>query len=161
MTQRNENHKIVVCVSGGGRSLRNLLEKEENYSYKVAGVVCSNPKSKSASIAPSFNLPMFLGFFPLEHQTDAYTNNAERLNLFLSEINPKIIVLAGFLRPFPVSILGQTDTNQLIINIHPSLLPHYGGKGMFGDKVHQAVLNSKDQTTGATVHHVTDVYDEG
>ena len=121
MTQRNENHKIVVCVSGGGRSLRNLLEKEENYSYKVAGVVCSNPKSKSASIAPSFNLPMFLGFFPLEHQTDAYTNNAERLNLFLSEINPKIIVLAGFLRPFPSVFWARL----IPINSSSTFTPHY------------------------------------
>ena len=77
----------------------------------------------------------------------------------LKEKAPDLIVLAGFLWKFPEHILDEFP-NQ-VINIHPALLPKYGGKGMYGMHVHQAVLDNKEQETGITIHYVNEHYDEG
>src|SRR5690606_30518274 len=69
------------------------------------------------------------------------------------------IVLAGFLRKIPDAIIHQYDNR--IINIHPALLPKFGGKGMYGDRVHKAVLEQGEQETGITIHLVNEHYDEG
>lgn len=77
----------------------------------------------------------------------------------LKDINPDIIVLAGFLLKFPEIILKEFHNK--VINIHPALLPKYGGKGMYGSNVHQAVLNNNEEETGITIHYVNENYDEG
>jgi phosphoribosylglycinamide formyltransferase 1 len=74
-------------------------------------------------------------------------------------INPDLIVLAGFLLQIPQSLAQFFEFK--IINIHPALLPKYGGKGMYGNYVHQAVLENKEQETGITIHYVNENYDEG
>ena len=74
------------------------------------------------------------------------------------EIKPDIIILAGFLLKIPHSII---DLNYPIINIHPSLLPKYGGKGMYGSRVHDAVIKNKETISGITIHRVNINYDEG
>ncbi|MBT7282945.1 MAG: phosphoribosylglycinamide formyltransferase, partial [Elusimicrobiaceae bacterium] len=75
----------------------------------------------------------------------------------LKEIKPDLICLAGYLLKIPQQILEICP----IMNIHPALLPNYGGKGMYGAKVHQAVLDSGDKTTGVTVHFIDEEYDKG
>ena len=77
----------------------------------------------------------------------------------LLEINPDLIVLAGFLLKFPAHIVAAYPDK--IINIHPALLPKYGGKGMYGMHVHRAVLANNEQETGITIHYVNEQYDEG
>ena len=80
-------------------------------------------------------------------------------SLKLQSFRPDLIVLAGFLLQFPDKIITQFPDK--IINIHPALLPKYGGKGMYGKHVHQAVLEHKEEETGITIHFVNEHYDEG
>ena len=77
----------------------------------------------------------------------------------LNQYKPDLIVLAGFFMKFPEHIIKEYPNK--IINIHPALLPNYGGKGMYGMHVHQAVLKNKDKQTGITIHYVNENYDEG
>ena len=77
----------------------------------------------------------------------------------LHEIQPNLIVLAGFLLKFPESIINLFPNK--VINIHPALLPKYGGKGMYGMNVHKAVLENNEEETGVTIHYVNEHYDEG
>src|SRR5690606_22240890 len=77
----------------------------------------------------------------------------------LKEIKPDLIVLAGFLLKFPEIILKEFPNK--VINIHPALLPKYGGKGMYGNFVHEAILKNKEAETGITIHYVNENYDEG
>ena len=87
-------------------------------------------------------------------KTDNYENILYEI---LKEIKPDLICLAGYLLKIPQQILEICP----IMNIHPALLPNYGGKGMYGAKVHQAVLDSGDKTTGVTVHFIDEEYDKG
>lgn len=84
---------------------------------------------------------------------------SSRLSAAVQSFRPDYIVLAGFLRRVPSAIV--TEFKGRIYNTHPSLLPKYGGKGMYGTKVHQAVIAAGDAETGVTLHHVTENYDEG
>ncbi len=77
----------------------------------------------------------------------------------LQKVNPDLIVLAGFLKKIPIEIINEFKYR--IINIHPSLLPKYGGKGMYGAKVHEKVIENNERETGFTVHYVDQNYDEG
>ena len=77
----------------------------------------------------------------------------------LQNVNPDLIVLAGFLKKIPADIINKF--NKRIINIHPSLLPKYGGNGMYGQKVHEKVIENKEKETGFTIHYVDKNYDEG
>ena len=77
----------------------------------------------------------------------------------ISELKPDLIVLAGFLWKFPEHIIAEYPNK--IINIHPALLPKYGGKGMYGMKVHQTILDNKEKETGITIHYINEHYDEG
>lgn len=99
-----------------------------------------------------------------KHQITTHIFNKEELNdetvlALVNQYNPDLIILAGFLLKFPEHII-QKYPNK-IINIHPALLPSYGGKGMYGMHVHEAVLANKEQYTGITIHYVNENYDEG
>jgi phosphoribosylglycinamide formyltransferase-1 len=85
--------------------------------------------------------------------------NSEVLLNYLMEIQPDLIILAGFLLKFPSNCI-EAFPNK-IINIHPALLPKYGGKGMYGMNVHRAVVENKEAETGITIHYVNENYDEG
>jgi phosphoribosylglycinamide formyltransferase 1 len=150
-----KRQSIVVAVSGGGRSLANLLALEALPStrFQVKGVIASNPECGGVKIAESAQLPVFVGRFSQK----SLPSEAAALQIWLEAINPQLIVLAGFLKVFPI----LAPWAKSIINIHPALLPKHGGKGMFGDRVHAAVLDAKEQVSGATTHFVTEKYDEG
>ena len=83
----------------------------------------------------------------------------KRILTDLRKVNPDLIVLAGFLKKIPTDIIDEYK--HRIINIHPSLLPKYGGKGMYGAKVHEKVIENNERETGFTVHYVDQNYDEG
>jgi len=146
---------IAVAVSGGGRSLANLLEYERKgqAKYKITCVITSKHDCKGVTIAENAGLPVFFHKFPLRQ--DQELNNG--LDSFLKRHNAAWIVLAGFLRPLPI----LSEWKSKIVNIHPALLPKFGGKGMYGHHVHNAVLAGNEAVSGATVHFVNEKYDDG
>ena len=94
----------------------------------------------------------------LSFNKTAFTETDDVLNI-LKVNKPDLIILAGFLWKFPEKILK--DFPNKVINVHPALLPKFGGKGMYGMHVHQAVINNKETETGITIHYVNENYDEG
>lgn len=144
--------KIVIFASGSGSNAEKIiLHFENNSSVNVAGVFSNNLNAKVLERALSHNVPTFV--FNKEE-----LNTGEVLQQ-LNEIQPDLIVLAGFLLKFPEDII-HAYLNK-VINIHPALLPKYGGKGMYGINVHKAVLENKEKETGITIHYVNEHYDEG
>lgn len=146
--------RIAVAVSGSGRSLANFMQAQKSgRSFVVGAVIASRQDCYAVSIAKENNIPVFFGSFKPQHlpmlQPALYD--------WLSEQKIDWIALAGFLKPFPV----DDKWANRVVNIHPALLPHYGGKGMYGDHVHRAVLANKEKWSGATVHFVNERYDEG
>ncbi|HUH34475.1 MAG TPA: phosphoribosylglycinamide formyltransferase [Moheibacter sp.] len=145
--------EIAVFVSGNGSNLQNIIDaiasnklQNVNIAMVIADRFCYGIER-----ALDHDLPTYLLEDRLNFSEDADHN--------LTDENIDLIVLAGFL-----SILSPEFTKKWtkkIINIHPSLLPKYGGKGMYGTKVHQAVLDAKEKISGATVHYVTAGVDEG
>lgn len=147
------NNRVAVAISGAGRSLKNLIQQQFSYKYEIAAVISSSPKAVGNSIAQDFDLPLLVGDF----KTPISTEENDKLAAFLKEQNISWICLAGFLKPFP--ILRQYKSK--IINIHPSLLPKFSGHGMYGMKVHRAVLDAQESHTGASIHFVNEKYDDG
>jgi phosphoribosylglycinamide formyltransferase-1 len=147
------NPKIIVAVSGKGRLLQSLFESQSHFRYAICGVIASNGNCGALEIAKTHNVPVFVG----DYSKEGLADTAEKQKLFLETHAPGLIVLAGFLKKFPVGD-GQ---DPVAINIHPALLPKYGGPGFYGMKVHEAVWAAKESDSGATVHLVNDQYDEG
>jgi folate-dependent phosphoribosylglycinamide formyltransferase PurN len=149
----NTRIPVAVCVSGGGRSLENLLQRQNAARWYVALVVSSSEICGANAIAEKHGIPLFVGDF----SKSSSLVTAVRLEQKLLEFKIEWIVLAGFLKMFPI----LSGYKNRIINIHPALLPKFGGKGMHGIHVHKAVLQSGDRVSGATVHIASDQYDQG
>lgn len=145
--------QIAVAVSGGGRSLKNLLAHQATAPWTVACVVSSSPDCGAVGLAREHHIPLFTGDFSKSRRDET----RRELAAFLEQHQIKWIVLAGFLKLFPTLDAWQNH----VINIHPALLPKFGGKGMHGHHVHEAVLAAKESVSGATVHFVNERYDEG
>lgn len=145
--------KIAVGVSGGGRSLQNLLREEPKHAYEVVLVFSSSGEVAANDVALAAGLPLVIEDFSLKNHEIA----KKRLYNAAREHHVDLIVLAGFLKLLPID---HTWPGK-IINIHPALLPKFGGKGMHGHHVHKAVLESHEEISGATVHFVNERYDEG
>ena len=144
--------KIVLFASGSGTNAENIiLYFNQKLTAKVVSVFCNNPNAKVLDRAKNLNVPTVV--FSKDELNSGFVLKK------LDEYKPDIIVLAGFLWQFPTSIIEKYPNS--IINIHPALLPKYGGKGMYGMKVHAAVLENKEPETGITIHHVNEHYDEG
>jgi phosphoribosylglycinamide formyltransferase 1 len=143
---------IVLFASGSGTNVENIIVYfNQNPIAKVVSVFCNNPNAKVIERAIKQHVPVVV--FSKEDFTSNLILNK------LKEYQPDLIVLAGFLLKFPSSII-EKYSNQ-IINIHPALLPKYGGKGMYGMRVHAAVIENNESETGITIHHVNEHYDEG
>lgn len=143
--------KIVLFASGSGTNVENIARYfQDSKTIKVQAVFCNNQNALVLEKTKQFHIPTFV-FTKAELQSEIVLNK-------LQEYQPDLIVLAGFLLQFPLSIINKFP---LIINIHPALLPKYGGKGMYGMNVHRAVLENKESETGITIHYVTENYDEG
>ncbi|GGF09765.1 formyltetrahydrofolate-dependent phosphoribosylglycinamide formyltransferase [Chishuiella changwenlii] len=144
--------KIAVFVSGGGTNLQNIIDAVEDGT--LPNVEISMVMADRDCYAIERSLDKDIRTYVLDRKT--FSEDAEH-NLEEEEID--LIVLAGFL-----TILSSEFTEKWgskMINIHPSLLPRFGGKGMYGAKVHKAVLESGDKESGASVHYVTAGVDEG
>lgn len=144
--------KIVIFASGSGTNAENIIKYFENREIAtVVAVFSNNPNAKVIDRAIKFHLP-----------AEIFSKDELNEGLVLQKINaiqPDLIVLAGFLLKFPESIVKSYPNK--IINIHPALLPKYGGKGMYGMNVHRAVVENKEKETGITIHYVNENYDEG
>jgi len=144
--------KIVIFASGSGTNAENIMQYFENKDIAtVVAVFTNNPNAKVIERAKNFQVPSEI--FSKEELSESKV--LQKLNCFA----PDLIVLAGFLLKLPKSMIESYPNT--IINIHPALLPKYGGKGMYGMNVHQAVVENQEKETGITIHFVNENYDEG
>ena len=147
-----EKKKIVLWASGNGTNVENIIRFfEQDAKVAVAGVFTNNPKARVLQRVANYNVPT-----EVCSNTDFEQGSVNKL---LAKYQPNLIVLAGFLRKIAPSTIAAYP-NQ-IINIHPALLPNFGGPGMYGMRVHQAVVAAKAKKSGITIHYVTPHYDEG
>lgn len=145
--------RIVIFASGSGTNAENLIKffhNRENAS--VIQVLTNNPHAKVLERAKKLKVSA------LSFNKIAFTETNDVLNILKSS-QPDLIILAGFLWKFPESILSEFP--KKVINIHPALLPKYGGKGMYGMNVHEAIVSNKEKETGITIHYVNEHYDKG
>ena len=149
----SKHHTILIFASGSGTNAEQIIRHfSPMANVKVAGVYTNNPSAFVIERAKELNVSTFV--FSREQLNDSNALLAE-----LKDKNPNLIVLAGFLWKIPPHIVDAFPDK--IINIHPSLLPKFGGKGMFGRHVHQAVIDAKELESGISIHYVNSQYDEG
>lgn len=147
--------KLVVLASGSGTNFQAILDaiQKGSISANVSGLITNNPEAGAIQRAHSQDIPVKI--IPTS-DLKAYEN--QLLKTLLSW-NPDLIVLAGFLKKIPEKVVDAFDNK--IINIHPALLPKFGGKGFYGERVHQAVIKAGEKESGCTVHYVNHHYDDG
>ena len=144
---------IAIFASGNGTNAERIMDYfSDNDEINIRLVLTNNPKAGVIARAEKFGVPCRV--FSRE---EFY--NTDKIDKLLAENNIDFIVLAGFLWLIPSSII-QSFPNR-IINIHPALLPEYGGKGMYGHHVHEAVIANGEKQSGITIHYVNELYDEG
>lgn len=146
------NQKIILFASGNGSNAENIFRFfEKNKNVDVLTVYTNNSK---AGVINRFK--------PLGINVEVFNRKSFISGSLLKNVinqNPDLIILAGFLWKFGSDWIEAF--NKKIINIHPSLLPKYGGKGMYGDHVHKAVKENCESETGITIHYINEFYDEG
>ncbi|MEC8397357.1 MAG: phosphoribosylglycinamide formyltransferase [Bacteroidota bacterium] len=144
--------KIILFASGSGTNVENIIKYfYDNIHVEIVGVFTNNPKAGVIDRVDQMKIPLNI-FNKLE------LNNGELIKQ-ICLLTPDLIVLAGFLLKIPLDFTKIFF--KKIINIHPSLLPKHGGKGMYGDRVHQSVKKARDKETGISIHYVNEHYDEG
>ena len=148
-----DQKKIVIFASGTGTNAENIIKFFQKSPQARVVAVFSNKRSAKV-LRKAHNLKIKA----LHFDWAALYDSNEVLHI-LEDINPDLIVLAGFMWIFPEDIIK--DFPDKIINIHPALLPKYGGKGMYGMKVHQAIIENKEKESGISIHYVSEKYDEG
>jgi phosphoribosylglycinamide formyltransferase-1 len=145
--------RIALFASGSGSNVENIYHAFKGHALiKVGMVVCNKPDAYVTTRARNLRIPL-----TLVSRRSLYDGNS--LLYLLQQEGIDFIVLAGFLWLVPAEIIAAYP--EKIINIHPALLPKYGGKGMYGEKVHAAVLAAGDKESGITIHRVNEAYDEG
>ena len=144
---------IAIFASGKGSNADNICTYFKNHpSIKVSCILSDRKEAGVFSVAASHHIPsVYLSKELLQAPKEILT--------ILHSHQIHFIVLAGYLKLMPVEIINAYKNK--IINIHPALLPKYGGKGMYGMKVHEAVCSAGETQTGITIHHVNEHYDEG
>ena len=144
---------IAIFASGEGTNAENIIRYfEHNDVVKIAIVLSDAKDANVLKRAAKLNVPA-------RTFTKQDLNETDKIVNLLKELKIDLIVLAGFLKLIPEKIIHEFKGR--IINIHPALLPKFGGKGMFGMNVHEAVYAAKEKETGITIHHVNEKFDEG
>jgi len=144
---------IAIFASGSGTNARNIAEYFSHHEdIRVSLILANKPDAYVLERAKLLGIPSVVF-----NRMDFY--ESDRVLEILYEHHIDYIILAGFLWFIPENILRAYP--RRIINIHPALLPKHGGKGMYGDKVHQSVIQAGDKRTGISIHFVNDHYDEG
>jgi phosphoribosylglycinamide formyltransferase 1 len=144
--------KLIIFISGGGSNAKAIIEyAQQKQCYTIAAVVSNNAGSSLLPYCQALGIPTLV-------ITNAQLNTLS----FVHEIqaySPQLIILAGFLRKIPLLLIQAFEGK--ILNIHPALLPKYGGKGMYGMYIHEAVIAAGEVQSGLTIHVVNAEYDEG
>tara|TARA_B100000941_G_C28302516_1_gene447240 strand:- start:48 stop:626 length:579 start_codon:yes stop_codon:yes gene_type:complete len=144
--------RIILFASGSGTNVENIINFfAYNVYVKVIFVITNNPKAPVLKRTKKLKIPSFVF-----SKNDLYNENLLRR---IKTIKPDLIVLAGFLLKLPFEFIKSFP--KKIINLHPSLLPKYGGKGMYGINVHKCVKDAGETETGITIHYVNEIYDKG
>ena len=144
---------IAVFASGAGSNAQKIIDHFRDHSVvNISLIVCNNPSAGVLQIAAKEEIPVLLIEKNRFYKEDAYIKE-------LKECRIDLIVLAGFLWKIPPALLNTYPSR--IINIHPALLPGYGGKGMYGNAVHESVIKAGENESGITVHYVDEIYDHG
>lgn len=144
--------RLSIFVSGNGTNLQRIADYfSTNPDVEIANVVCNNPQAYSIERAKRLGIPLRM-INKEEFKSEAFVEE-------MKELNVDLIVLAGFLWKIPEALVKAFP--KRIVNIHPALLPKYGGKGFYGEHVHEAVVAAKESQSGITVHYVNEIYDSG
>ena len=143
---------IAVLISGGGSNLKSLIDNQKEY-YKI-NVVIADRDCGGLNIAREANIDAIL-----IDRKEYREKLSKKIDEELKKYNIDLIVLAGYLSIVDSNFISKWKNK--IINIHPSLLPKFGGKGMYGMKVHESVIRNKEKESGCTVHYVTEMVDGG
>ena len=144
---------IILFASGTGSNVYNIIQHfKSNDLINVVAVLCNKAGAGALNHAKNAGIPT-LTFSKEEF------DNSIKVEEFLAERKVDLVILAGFLLKVPQSLIDLYPNK--IINIHPALLPDYGGKGMYGMNVHNAVIAAKEKKSGITIHLVNERYDEG
>lgn len=150
---------IAIFASGAGSNaeviINTLYKFKPDHKINVALIVSNNAMAGVLKIAVNNNIPVEV----LDLKTTAFYNNSTVYLEILSRYKIDFIVLAGYLKKIPVEVIKKYP--QKIINIHPALLPAYGGEGMYGRHVHEAVVTAGEKQSGITIHYVDELYDHG
>lgn len=145
--------KVAIFASGAGSNAAKIIEYFNTSSLiQIALIVCNKPNAGVLNIANKHAIPSLLIEKDQFFRGDAYVEELKKYKI-------DFIVLAGFLWKVPEKLI-QAYPNA-IVNIHPALLPYYGGKGMYGSLVHEAVIANKEKESGITIHYVNENFDEG
>ncbi|GJQ62770.1 MAG: phosphoribosylglycinamide formyltransferase [Melioribacteraceae bacterium] len=150
-------YKIAVFVSGRGSNLKAILNSfpPGNRTVEVSAIISNKSDCPAVEIAVENKIPYY--FVSLKEK-QGYVSHVELADK-LKASGVSLIVLAGYLKKIPENFIDQFD--KKIINIHPALLPSFGGKGMYGMNVHKAVFEKSCMVSGPTVHFVDKIYDNG
>ena len=144
--------RLSIFVSGNGTNLQRIAEYfADKKDVEIVNVVCNNPKAYSIERAKNLGIPLRM-ITKEDFRSEAFIKELQNLHVDL-------IVLAGFLWKIPEDLVKAFP--RKIVNIHPALLPKYGGKGFYGEYVHEAVVAAKEAQSGITVHYVNEIYDSG
>ena len=148
---------VVALGSGKGSTIEFFCQKiqEKKPNFKITAFITENPQSGLLKIAKKYNLPCHV----IKYNKQDFKYWDQKLHKSLLLYQPTLILLAGFLKKIGPLVLNQFPNK--IINSHPALLPEFGGAGMYGSKVHQAVINAKKSKTGISIHRVNAEYDKG
>lgn len=145
--------RIAIFASGSGSNAQKIMEHfKRNADAEVVLILTNNPQAYVLQRADNFEIPSHIFSRKEFYHTDDVIN-------LLKNLQVDLIVLAGFLWLVPASLLAAFPNK--IINLHPALLPKYGGKGMYGDNVHKAILEAGEEESGITIHFVNAEFDEG
>ena len=149
---------IVVFASGSGSNFQSIIDAVEagTLNARITGLISNKQGIKALDRASTHKIPWAV---LSESEYDSYSDYSDALLEQIQDWDANLIVLAGFLRKIPENVI-QAFQNR-ILNIHPSLLPKYGGKGFYGLNVHRAVIEAGDKVSGCTIHIVSEDYDDG
>jgi len=151
--KNNSPVNIAIFASGAGSNAQKIIEHfASSQTIKVALIVCNKPSAGVLSIAADQHIPALLIEKERFFNGDSYIPELQKQHV-------ELIVLAGFLWKIPSSLIAAYP--KKIVNIHPALLPKYGGKGMYGGNVHEAVIAAREKESGISIHYVDELYDHG
>ena len=161
-TKSKKRVSIAILASGTGSNAQRIIETLPDHwddngplQAKIAVIISDNPSAKVIGIAEKNNIPaevIYLKNKTAEEISEAYLS-------LLNKYRIDFIVLAGYLKMIPAAVIKAYP--KKIMNIHPALLPKYGGPGMYGTRVHEAVLDAGEKESGISIHYVDEIYDHG